>query len=188
MNEKIKEVAEKLAWRGFEVTCCATAAEAKARVLKVAESATTIGQGGSVTMKQIGVVEALAALGKTPVRQTMVDLFLLSANAITSDGRIVNIDGNGNRVAASINGPKKVLYVVGRNKLVEGGLDEAIARIKRCACPPNARRLGKDTPCASGACADCDSSGRMCKVTVIFDRKPTGIDAEVVLVDEDLGY
>ena len=188
MNEQLEKVAAELRRRGFEVTCCATGAEARARVLEVAASAATIGQGGSATLKQIGVPEALAALGKAPERKTDVDLFLLSANALTLDGRIVNIDGNGNRVAASINGPRKVLYVVGRNKLVDGGIDDAIARIKRCACPPNARRRGKDTPCATGACADCESSGRMCKVTVIFDRKPTGIAAEVVLVDEELGF
>ena len=180
---------EGLKRRGFEAAFVETGAEAAELVMKEAESAQSVGWGGSETVKALGLREKLVAAGKE-VRdhQLVMDLFLLSANALTADGRIVNIDGNGNRVAASINGPKKVLYVVGRNKLVEGGLDEAIARIKRCACPPNARRLGKDTPCASGACADCDSSGRMCKVTVIFDRKPTGIDAEVVLVDEDLGY
>ena len=105
------------------------------------------------------------------------------------DGRLVNIYGNGNRVAASINGPRRVCYVVGRNKIVAGGVDDAIARIKRCACPPNCRRLGKKTPCAAtGVCADCDSPDRICKVTVVFDRKPTGVACEVVLVDEDLGY
>ena len=85
--------------------------------------------------------------------------------------------------------------------LVKGGLPvlevtfrtaaaaDAIARIKRCACPPNCRRLGKKTPCAAtGVCADCDSPDRICKVTVVFDRKPTGVACEVVLVDEDLGY
>ena len=71
--------------------------------------------------------------GKAPQRRSDVDLFLLSANALTADGRIVNIDGNGNRVAASVGGPKKVMYVIGRNKIVEGGIDDAIARIKRCA-------------------------------------------------------
>jgi len=188
MNEQLEKVAAALRWRGFEVTCCATGAEAKARVLEAASAATTIGQGGCASIKQLGIPEALEAMGKMPERKTEVDLFLLSANALTMDGRIVNIDGNGNRVAASINGPKKVMYVVGRNKIVDGGIDDAIARIKRCACPPNARRLGKTTPCATGACADCDSAGRMCKVTVIFDRKPTGIAAEVVLVDEELGF
>ena len=108
---------------------------------------------------------------------------------LAEDGRLVNIDGNGNRVAASINGPRRVCYVVGRNKIVAGGVDDAIARVKRCACPPNCRRLGKKTPCAAtGVCADCDSPDRICKVTVVFDRKPTGVACEVVLVDEDLGY
>ena len=188
MDEQLNEVAAALRRRGFDVTCCAKREAALARVLEVASSASTIGHGGSETLKQLGLPEALAALGKAPQRRSDVDLFLLSANALTLDGRIVNIDGTGNRVAGSIYGPRKVLYVVGRNKLVDGGIDEAIARIKREACPPNARRLGKATPCASGACADCDAAGRMCKVTVIFDRKPTGIAAEVILVDEDLGY
>ena len=72
---------------------------------------------------------------------------------------------------------------------MDGGIDEAIARIKRCACPPNCRRLGKRTPCAAtGVCADCDSPDRICKVTVVMDRKPTGTCATVALVDEDLGY
>ena len=118
-----------------------------------------------------------------------MDLFLLSANAITADGRIVNIDGNGNRVAASISGPRRTLYVIGRNKIVEGGVDDAIARVKRCACPPNCRRLGKRTPCAAtGVCADCDSPDRICKVTAIFDRRPTGMPTKVIVVDADLGY
>ena len=187
--EVLEKTAECLRRRGFGAVCCATAAEAAAYVMKEAESAATIGQGGSVTLKQLGLPESLAAVGKTPERKTAVDLFLLSANALTADGRIVNIDGNGNRVGASINGPKKVVYVVGRNKIVDGGVDDAIARIKKCACPPNCRRLGKQTPCAAtGVCADCDSPDRICKVTVVFDRKPTGIACDVVLVDEELGY
>ena len=81
------------------------------------------------------------------------------------------------------------MYVIGRNKIVAGGVLEAIGRAKRCACGPNCRRLGKRTPCAeTGLCADCNSPDRICKVTVVFDRKPTGVACEVVLVDEDLGY
>ena len=111
------------------------------------------------------------------------------ANAITEDGVIVNIDGTGNRVAASIFGPKRVVYVIGRNKIVDGGVDAAIARIKKFACPPNAKRLGKKTPCAAtGVCADCDSPDRICKVTAIFDRRPTGTPTAVYVVDADLGY
>ena len=121
--------------------------------------------------------------------QLQMDLFLLSANAMTEDGVIVNIDGTGNRVAASIYGPKRVVYVVGRNKLVAGGVLEAIARAKKCACPPNCRRLAKKTPCAElGVCADCDSADRICKVTAIFDRCPSRTSTKVILVDETLGY
>lgn len=187
--ETLERVAAALRRRGFDAVCCTTRAEAAAHVMTLAEGAATVGQGGSVTLKELGLPEALAAVGKAPVRKADVDLFLLSANALTEDGRLVNIDGNGNRVAASINGPHRVCYVVGRNKIVAGGVDDAIARIKRCACPPNCRRLGKKTPCAAtGVCADCDSPDRICKVTVVFDRKPTGVACEVVLVDEDLGY
>jgi hypothetical protein len=155
-----------------------------------AENARSVGWGGSETIKQIGARELLLKSGKE-IRdhRTDCDLFLLSANALTVDGRIVNTDGNGNRIAASIHGPGRVVYVIGRNKIVEGGIDAAIARIRNCACPPNARRLGRPTPCAlEGRCGDCDLPERMCKVTVIFDRKPTGISAKVILVDEDLGY
>ena len=122
--EMLVKTAECLRKRGFGAVCCATAAEAADYVMKEAASAATIGQGGSVTLKQLGLPEKLAAVGKTPERKTAVDLFLLSANALTADGRIVNIDGNGNRVGASINGPKKVVYVVGRNKIVDGGIDD----------------------------------------------------------------
>ena len=187
--EALKEVAAALERRGFATAVFATGAEAAAFVLKEAAAAQTIGMGGAESVKQIGVVEELAKQGRTLVRATPCDLFLLSANALTADGRIVNIDGNGNRVAASIHGAGHVLYVIGRNKIVDGGIDEAIARIKRCACPPNCRRLGKRTPCAAtGVCADCDSPDRICKVTVVMDRKPTGTRATVALVDEDLGY
>ena len=173
-----EQIVEALKRRGFGVEAVATRQEALALVMKEAESAQSVGWGG----------------GEKEIRdhQLVCDLFLLSANALTADGRIVNIDGTGNRVAASICGPKRVVYVIGRNKIVDGGVDEAIARIRRCACPSNAKRLGKRTPCGlAGACVGgegCDSPDRMCKVTAVFDRKPTGISAKVILVDEDLGY
>ena len=188
-----EQIVEALKRRGFEVEAVATKQEALALVMKEAESAESVGWGGSESIKEIGARDALVKSGKE-IRdhQLVCDLFLLSANALTTDGRIVNIDGTANRVAASICGPKRVVYVIGRNKIVDGGIDEAIARIRRCACPPNAKRLGKRTPCGlAGACVGgegCDSPDRMCKVTAVFDRKPTGISAKVILVDEDLGY
>ena len=188
-----EKTVEALKQRGFEVEAVATKQEALALVMKEAESAASVGWGGSESITEIGARARLVESGKE-IRdhQLVCDLFLLSANALTTDGRIVNIDGTGNRVAASICGPKRVVYVIGRNKIVDGGLDEAIARIRRCSCPPNAKRLGKRTPCGlAGACVGgegCDSPDRMCKVTAVFDRKPTGISTKVILVDEDLGY
>lgn len=189
----MEKLVEALKARGFEAEAVATKAEACALVMKEAESAQSVGWGGSETIKQIGARELLTKSGKE-IRdhQIVCDLFLLSANALLTDGRIVNIDGNGNRVAASIGGPKRVVYVIGRNKIVEGGVDAAVERIKAKACPPNAARLGLRTPCGvSGRCvggAGCNSPSRMCKVTAVFERKPTGISAKVILVDEDLGY
>lgn len=190
MKMILEETAKALEKRGFEVEICAHREAAAACVLAHCAEAAHVGWGGSETVKALNLRPALEAAGKE-VRDHRIDCdaFLLSANALTRDGRIVNIDGTGNRVAASIYGPKKVIFVVGRNKIVEGGLDEAVARIKRCACPPNCRRLGKRTPCAeTGVCADCDSPDRICKVTVVHERAPSRTPTCVILVDEDLGY
>ena len=190
MTEILASALEGLKRRGFEAVGVATKAEALKVVMDEAEKAESVGWGGSESVKEIGARDAIVATGKE-IRdhQTVMDLFLLSANAITSDGVIVNIDGTGNRIAASIYGPKRVVYVIGRNKVVNGGLLEAIARAKRCACPPNCRRLNKRTPCAeTGFCADCDSPDRICKVTAFFEQPPRHTPTKVVLVDEDLGY
>lgn len=190
MEEIFERTLQGLKRRGFEAVGVETRQEALKRVMAEAEKASSVGWGGSESVKEIGARDAIVATGKE-IRdhQTVMDLFLLSANAITADGVIVNIDGTGNRIAASIFGPKRVVYVIGRNKIVNGGVLEAIARAKRCACPPNCRRLGRKTPCAeTGVCADCDSPDRICKVTAVFDRAPTHTPTLVILVDEDLGY
>ena len=187
---ELNVVAEALRKRGFEAVAVGTSAEAVALVAEEAKDAQSVGWGGSETLRETGIRAMLEASGKE-IRdhQLVMDLFLLGANALTADGRIVNIDGRGNRVAASIAGPKRVIYVIGRNKIVEGGIDAAIARVKRCSCGKNCRRLDKKTPCAANdVCLDCDSPDRICKVTAVFDRMPTGISAKVILVDEDLGY
>ena len=206
MDNRLEETAAALRRRGFTAECFATGAEAAARVMELAADARSVGFGGSMTVAALGLPEALAAAGKeiwrhgdpkwSPTekmdvmrRELTCDLFLTSANALTADGRLVNIDGNGNRVAASIFGPKRVVFVVGRNKIVDGGIDAAIDRIKREACPPNCRRLNKKTPCAAtGICADCSSPDRICSVTVVMDRRPSRTDIQVFLVDENLGY
>ena len=188
--EICKKLADALLKRGFEAEVAANEDEAVALVMAEAASAESVGWGGSETVKALGLREKLVESGKE-IRdhELQMDLFLLSANAVTLDGRIVNIDGRGNRIAASIAGPRRVIYIIGRNKIVDGGLDDAVQRIKKYTCPPNCVRLGKKTPCAAtGVCADCDSPDRICKVMAVFDRKPTGISAKVIVVDADLGY
>lgn len=190
MEELISSTIEGLKRRGFEAVMAETKAEALELVLAEAEMFESVGWGGSESIKEIGAREAIVNRGKKVCdHQTVMDLFLLSANAITADGVIVNIDGTGNRIAASIYGPKRVVYVIGVNKIVQGDVMAAIARAKRFACPPNCKRLNRQTPCAAtGVCADCDSPDRICKVTAIFDRAPTHTPTKVILVNESLGY
>lgn len=202
----LDDLSKALAKRGFVSRVFKNGSDAVKAVMDEASTVQTVGFGGSVTLGTLGLAQLMKDAGKVVLRhgeeryspkermevmrkELTSDLFLLSANAITSDGRIVNIDGNGNRVAASIFGPKKVIFIVGKNKVVDGGVDDAIARIKRESCPKNCVRLKRQTPCAvTGECADCDSKDRICKVTVIMDRCPTKTEILVFLVDEDLGY
>ena len=120
-------------------------------------------------------------------RQLTCDL-LASANAVTLTGMVLNIDGNGNRVASTIFGPQKVILVVGRNKLVST-VEDGLKRIKAYAAPLAAKRLNIEVPCAkTGFCIDCNSPGRICTATVILERKPRLSDVRVLIVNEELGF
>ena len=179
-----------------------TAAEAKAAALSIV-GGRSVGIGGSATVREMQLAEALQANGSDVYWHWLVakeakqaardkaltaDVYMCSANALTTDGRLVNIDGTGNRAAGLIYGPHEVVVIVGRNKIV-GSLDEAIERIKRDACPRNAQRLGLDTPCAkTGQCHDCRTTARMCNVTFILEAPTRPVKAfHVLLVKEDLG-
>lgn len=179
-----------------------TAAEAKAAALAII-GAKSVGIGGSATVREMQLAEALQENGnqvywhwlaakesKQAARDKALnaDVYMCSANALTTDGRLVNIDGTGNRAAGLIYGPHEVVVIVGQNKIV-GSLDEAIDRIKREACPSNARRLGLDTPCArTGQCYDCRTAARMCNVTFILEAPTRPVKAfHVLIVKEDLG-
>lgn len=203
-SEKLcREAVENLRRHRFDAVYCATADEAKAAALALAEGAANAGFGGSKTVEDLGIQAALAERGVQPLNhagtkgderlrvmaaQKCCDVFFLSANALSVEGEIVNIDGIGNRVAASIHGPKKVVFIVGRNKLVRGGIAAAIARVHEKAAPPNCYRLSRKTPCAAtGACADCDSPDRICNVLVVLERRPSATDVHVLVVNEDLG-
>ncbi len=203
MTELMQTVSAALERRGFNVYHAATKDEAAALVLSLIGKDASVGVGGSVTIRDLGIADTLEKTGRAPhwhwldnepkadifPNAAKADVYLCSANAVTKDGQLVNIDGTGNRVAAMIHGPKQVIAVVGANELVDGGYPQALARIKAEACPPNARRLGLKTPCGlTGKCdaAHCESG--FCNVIAIQEH-PTGKRPfTVVLVDEALGY
>lgn len=118
------------------------------------------------------------------------EVYVLSANAIAEDtGEILNIDGTGNRVSASLFGHRKVYFVAGKNK-VSPDYDSALWRLRNVVAPKNARRLGRKTPCAEKAdkCHNCNSPDRICKGLVVLYQKMRAMDMEVVLIDQELGY
>lgn len=199
--EKLQKTIDSLNKNGFKARLFETADEAKTAAIELIGSS-SVGFGGSVTIDSLGIYEALAANGnavywhwksddKTAMRKSAMsaDFYLSSSNAVTEAGKLVNIDGHGNRVAAMFYGPQKVLIIAGRNKIAPD-TDAAIARIKKYACGPNAARLGIKTPCAvTNTCIDCDSPNRICRVTSIIDRPMVGgHEVTVYLVNQDLGY
>lgn len=204
-SKKCKALVEVLNKKHFKAIYCENGEAAAEYILRAAEDAKSIGFGGSLSVADMKLTTELAEAGKeilnhgfpdlTPEdrievmkRQQTCDLFLSGTNAATLDGCLINIDGLGNRVSAMIYGPKKVIVVVGRNKIVEGDFTDGIKRIKNESAPPNAMRLGKETPCAkTGFCHDCASPDRICHVTTIIDSKPSGTDLHVLVVNEDMG-
>jgi hypothetical protein len=116
------------------------------------------------------------------------DVYLTSTNALTLDGKLVNMDGAGNRVASMIFGHKRVYVIVGKNKICKD-YEEASKRIKNVAAPKNAKRLNTNTPCRfTGSCNDCSSPDRLCNVEVILHRNPAGSNVNIFLIDEELGF
>ena len=199
----LQKVVETLNGRGFLAEYCVNAAEAKARALSLI-GGRSVGIGGSATVRDLGLYEALKEQGNEVywhwkveksefkaerTRANHAEVYMCSSNAVLTDGRLVNIDGTGNRTAGLCFGPETVVMIIGRNKLVEGTLDDAILRVKREACSKNAQRQGFQTPCAlTGECADCHSKQRMCCVTYIHEAPCKSQKAfYILLVDEDLG-
>jgi hypothetical protein len=173
-------------------------------VMQYATPSSKIGIGGSLSVRGIGLIERLSdqntqvldhwkqgltkeEISAIRLSQLTCDLFLSSANAITEKGEIVNIDGFGNRINAMTFGPKKVIIIAGYNKIVPD-VNSALDRIKRVAAPLNAKRLGLPLPCAeTGYCHDCKTEARICRVTSIIQRRPSGTDVSVYLINEELG-
>ena len=190
--------------RGFIVHQAKDANEAKQLAFSLIKPNESVGFGGSVTVQNdLDLYNELEKRGnpvyshwyaadrsKAQGEAGKADWYLASTNAILGDGRLINIDGTGNRVASMIIGPEKVMLFIGRNKFVDGGIDDAIERIKRETCPPNARRLKLDKlPCGiTGKCADCQSEQRMCRVTSIIEYPTRAIkEFHLVLIDAEHG-
>lgn len=200
-----QEACKALAKNGFTVHAVDSGKDALALLEPFLKSGMTVGTGGSMTLKDIGVGALLEKTGvkvldhgapglspeqklETMRAQLTCDLFLSSSNAVTLDGEILNIDGNGNRVAALTFGPKKTVVIVGVNKLVRN-LDEAHARLESVAAPMNNKRLSIPNPCTkTGTCGDCQGDTRICRVYSVLKRRPSRSDFTVIIVGENLGY
>ena len=187
--------------KGFAVRSFETAKEA-ADYLAESISGKTVGIGGSMTMEQLGLYDRLTKSNTvfwhwktedlaTRVSAASTQVYLTSANAIAETGEIINIDGSGNRVAATLYNHERVVFVAGVNKLAPDA-ESALFRARNVAAPLNARRLKRNTPCAVGKvmkCYDCDSKERICNGVVTLLKPMGGVGVtEVVLVGEELGY
>lgn len=190
--------------RNFEAFYCPTAAEAIEKVSSLIPDGSSVTWGGSMTIRDMGLTAALhkrdleildrdLAADRDEAQRIYreafsADYYLSSVNAISEDGVIVNIDGNGNRVAAITFGPKKVILVVGLNKVTQD-VESALARARSTASPINAARFDIKTPCrADGTCHNCNSPESICNyIHFMRNSHPAGHHT-VVLVGEDLGY
>ena len=212
IRAQIAAVIPKLNANNMSAAYAEDAAEACRMVEALLKDGETVATGGSATLAECGVMELLQSgryhyidrnTAKDPeeLRQVFLDglaadTYLCSSNAVTMNGELFNVDGNANRVAALCYGPRRVILVVGCNKLVKD-LDAAIARVKTCAAPPNTVRLHCDTPCAvNGSCAGlkggmtagCNTDARICCTYVVSARQRHKDRIHVILVGESLGF
>ena len=202
---KMLRTAEALKKNNFYCKCAENREEALEIVKSLINEGDSVSVGGSVTLSELGILEMLkdgpynyldryekglsrAQMEEIYVKSLMTDVYLTSSNAITEDGELYNIDGNSNRVAAMLYGPKSVIVVAGYNKIVKD-LDAAKIRLKEIAAPANAIRLNMGTPCTiTGKCCDCSSENRICANTIIMARQRKKDRIKVILVAEELGY
>ena len=199
-NTIIKNMAKK----NMEGYYCATSAEAVEKSLSLMPEGASVTWGGSMTLTECGLMDALKTANyelidrdtaKTPedsrlmyAKQVMADYYLMSSNAITIDGELVNIDGRANRVSCLCWGPQNVIIIAGMNKVCSD-VESAVQRVRNFAAPPNCVRLNRNTPCTqTGKCGDCYSPDCICSQVLITRRSSTPNRIKVILVGEELGY
>lgn len=208
MNDSYKNIAKKLIpmleKRNFDVYYCENGDEAADKAMSLIDKNDSVSWGGSYTVSQIGLIEKLRTSGYNLIdrekggsaeeraeimRQGLLaDTFLMSSNAVTEDGILVNIDGNGNRVAAMCFGPKSVIMIIGMNKVCPT-LEEAEDRAHNIAAVKNAERFGlTKTGCAHGKCVNCLSDECMCSYIVKTRRSKEKGRIKIILVGESLGF
>lgn len=171
----------------------------------IVKSGSKVSCGGSMTLFETGVIEHLRCgryefldrykegLTKEEVieiykKAFFADAYFVSSNAVTENGELYNVDGNGNRVAAMLYGPDKVIVICGVNKIVKD-VDEAIKRNRECSAPINAKRLNKKTPCTKvGYCMDCNSPERICNEYTLIKRQNNPERIHVIFLNENIGY
>lgn len=205
--EKLGEtVCKKLNSLGYSASFVTNKEEALKSVLELIPEGASVGVPGTVTIRQIGLINELKKRGSTVsvhwdpnlksegkaarfLEELSSDWFVTSTNALTADeGVFVNIDGTGNRVGAMAWAPGKLLYIVGINKIMPD-TETALKRVRNTATPPNVIRLNGKAPCASvGHCINCNSPDRVCRIVTMMERPPFGRECHVIIVGEELGY
>ena len=202
----IKRTVKALEGNGFRTILASDKNEALKEALQLIPEKAEVGIGGSVTVRELDLVSELSKRGNnvletwskkvTPEEDMAIrkghltcDVFITSSNAITEDGKLVNIDGMGNRVASMIFGPKKVIVIVGINKIVKD-IHAGIERIRHTATPMNVKRMGGTTPCVIDVCdlEKCQPPNRHCHVITIIEKIPTKTETTIILVKEELGF
>lgn len=204
-EKQARTIIQSLKKRNMEGFYCDTKEEAKELVMQIMENSGKVGFGGSVTLNELGIFDEINRAdnltlidrrkAQTPeeVREvffeTMTsDFFLMSTNAITLEGELVNIDGKGNRLACLLYGPKMVIIVAGMNK-VTADVESAVKRIQNVSSPANACVFDLQTPCGiAGKCGKCHSSQTMCCQIVITRHSRFNGRIKIILVGEELGH
>lgn len=203
---RAKTIIKGLEKRNMEGVFCETKEDALSKALSYIEEGSSVTWGGSMSIEEIGLMDAVKngnykvidrSVAKNYEEQreifskaVLADYYLMSSNAITLDGELINIDGTGNRVACLTYGPKNVIMIIGMNKVVND-VEDGIKRVRNFASPPNTLRLGLKTPCSmTGRCGDCYGDTCICSQIVVTRRQSTAMRGriKVILVGESLGY
>ncbi len=198
----INKLLENLTNHGFKAMVFQDEKQMIQELVKHIDKTCQIGFGGSMTLKEIGVEEYLITNGYNVMtaaatdfdrltimaNNRLADVYLTSANGVSEEGVLVNIDGIGNRLGATCFGAKKLFYIIGTNK-IEETVEKAIWRAKNVASPKNSARLNRKTPCAvTGKCEDCNSPERICRGTLITERAMFLKETFVYIINKELGF